>query len=57
MWNLSYNSSRGQLLSCSADSNVKLWSPTAAKPLVASYGSTGDDGQPTSCDWVHQVRG
>jgi len=54
VWNLSYNSSRGQLLSCSADGNVKLWSPTAAKPLVASYGSTGDDGQPTSCDWVHQ---
>jgi len=52
VWNLSYNSTRQQLLSCSADGTVKLWSPSNAKtPLVATLGET-EDGVPTCCDWV-----
>jgi len=52
VWNLSYNSTRQQLLSCSADGTVKLWSPSNAKtPLVATLGEA-EDGVPTCCDWV-----
>eukprot|EP00090_Calanus_glacialis_P035424 TRINITY_DN60486_c0_g1_i1.p1 TRINITY_DN60486_c0_g1~~TRINITY_DN60486_c0_g1_i1.p1 ORF type:complete len:698 (-),score=214.06 TRINITY_DN60486_c0_g1_i1:285-2378(-) len=52
VWNLSYNSTRQQLLSCSADGTVKLWSPSNAKtPLVATLGET-EEGVPTCCDWV-----
>jgi len=53
VWNLAYNASRHQLLSCSADGCVKLWSPTNPKPLVATYGAE-EEGNPTSLDWVHQ---
>jgi len=52
VWNLSYNSTRQQLLSCSADGTVKLWSPSNAKtPLVATLGEA-EEGVPTCCDWV-----
>ena len=52
VWCLSYNVSRQQLLSCSADGTVKLWSPnTTAAPLVATLCET-EEGTPTSCDWV-----
>jgi len=52
VWNLSYNTTRQQLLSCSADGTVKLWSPSNTKtPLVATLGE-GEEGVPTCCDWV-----
>jgi len=52
VWNLSYNTTRQQLLSCSADGTVKLWSPSNTKtPLVATMGE-GEEGVPTCCDWV-----
>jgi len=52
VWCLSYNPTRQQLLSCSADGSVKLWSPTnTASPLVATL-CEAEDGVPTSCDWV-----
>jgi len=52
IWNLRYNSTRQQLLSCSADGTVKLWSPSNAKsPLIATLGDT-EEGVPTCCDWV-----
>ena len=54
VWCLSYNTARQQLLSCSADGTVKLWSPTsAAAPLVSTlYTAEEGGGVPTSCDWV-----
>jgi len=52
VWNLRYNSTRQQLLSCSADGTVKLWTPSNPKsPLVATLGE-GEEGVPTCCDWV-----
>merc|ERR1719347_95306 len=52
VWCLSYNSSRQQLLSSSADGTVKLWSPTTpASPLIATL-CEAEEGTPTSCDWV-----
>jgi len=59
VWSLRYSSTRGQLLSCSADGTVKLWAPntlpSGSKPspgcLVATLGEV-EDGVPTSCDWV-----
>lgn len=38
VWGLSIHSQRSQLLSCSADGTVKLWTPANAK-LIASYSS------------------
>jgi striatin 1/3/4 len=52
VWKLSYSSTRQQLLSCSADGTVKLWSPSNTKtPLVATLGEE-EEGVPTCCDWV-----
>ncbi|XP_059086744.1 striatin-3-like isoform X2 [Tigriopus californicus] len=57
VWGLSYHLGRKQLLSCSADGTVKLWSPTApsASNLVRTFGNATEDGggaTPTSVDWV-----
>ncbi|XP_067009673.2 striatin-3 [Anabrus simplex] len=51
VWGLSIHSQRLQLLSCSADGTVKLWSPTSKVPLLSSY-SSEQDGAPTSVDFV-----
>ena len=52
VWSLAYSVTRQQLLSCSADGTVKLWSPANSKaPLVATLGES-EDGVPTGCDWV-----
>jgi striatin 1/3/4 len=37
VWGLSIHSQRLQLLSCSADGTVKLWSPTSKVPLLSTY--------------------
>ncbi|XP_046664068.1 striatin-3 isoform X1 [Homalodisca vitripennis] len=50
VWGLSIHTQRAQLLSCSADSTVKLWAPQNAK-LLATYTSE-QDGVPTSVDFV-----
>ncbi|XP_054261722.1 striatin-3 isoform X1 [Macrosteles quadrilineatus] len=50
VWGLSIHSQRAQLLSCSADGTVKLWSPQNTK-LLASY-TSDQDGVPTSVDFV-----
>jgi len=50
VWGLSVHTQRGQLLSCSADGTVKLWSPANAK-LLTSFASE-QDGVPTSVDFV-----
>lgn len=56
IWGLAVNHTKGNLLSCSADGTVKLWSPTAAATtqLLATYtqeAATPDD-IPTSIDFV-----
>ncbi|GLH12177.1 Lissencephaly-1 homolog [Gryllus bimaculatus] len=51
VWGLSIHSQRLQLLSCSSDGTVKLWSPSSKAPLVSSY-SSEQDGAPTSVDFV-----
>ena len=52
VWSLAYSVTRQQLLSCSADGTVKLWSPANSKaPLVATLGES-EEGVPTGCDWV-----
>merc|ERR550525_1083102 len=51
VWCLSYNATRHQLLSCSADGTVKLWAPAATPALVATL-CEAEEGAPTSCDWV-----
>lgn len=59
VWGLSVNTTKGNVLSCSADGTVKLWSPTAAAPgqLLATYMSDASstlvaDDVPTSIDFV-----
>lgn len=39
VWGLSIHSSKLQLLSCSADGTVRLWSPQCKVPLLHTYGS------------------
>ncbi|XP_047119397.1 striatin-3 isoform X2 [Schistocerca piceifrons] len=51
VWGLSIQSQQLQLLSCSADGTVKLWSPTSKMPLLSTYTSE-QDGAPTSVDFI-----
>lgn len=53
VWGLSIHSSKLQLLSCSADGTVRLWSPHSKVPLLHTYGSDIEDGTPTSIDFIH----
>ena len=57
VWGLTYHGSRQQLLSCSADGTIKLWSLSAMKtnPLLKTFG--GSSGVPTSVDWVYEESG
>lgn len=43
VWGLSIHSTRTQLLSCSGDGTVRLWSPGAKQDLLNTY--CMDDGQ------------
>ncbi|GAB1608074.1 striatin-3-like isoform X5 [Argonauta hians] len=52
VWGLSIHSSRSQLLSCSADGTVRLWSPRCKDPLLSVFKVDTDDGVPTSVDYV-----
>ncbi|XP_054708331.1 striatin-3-like [Uloborus diversus] len=52
VWGLSIHSSKVQLLSCSADGTVRLWSPQCKVPLLHTYGSDVADGSPTSVDFL-----
>lgn len=51
VWGLSYLNLRTQLLSCSADGTVKLWSPGVKSPLLNTF-SSEPDGIPSSVDFV-----
>ncbi|VVC40792.1 Hypothetical protein CINCED_3A006521 [Cinara cedri] len=57
VWGISVHESRSELLSCSADGSVKLWSPINLKtPCLSSYVSDQDE-IPTSVDYVRDVEG
>lgn len=51
VWGLSVNHQKGHLISCSADSTVKLWSPQTKVPLLNTYASEAE-GIPSSVDFV-----
>ncbi len=62
VWGLAHHAVRNQLLSCSADGTVKLWSVSAAgggaaktQPLLSTFGG-GDNASstPTSVDWIRE---
>lgn len=52
VWGLSIHSSKTQLLSCSADGTVRLWSPGTKSPLLNTFRIEEDEGVPTSVDFV-----
>ncbi|XP_073988906.1 connector of kinase to AP-1 [Rhodnius prolixus] len=51
VWRLVSHPHRQQLLSCSADGTLKLWSPQSKVQLLQTF-SSEQDGVPTSCDFV-----
>ncbi|XP_005100521.1 striatin-3 isoform X2 [Aplysia californica] len=52
VWGLSIHSSKNQLLSCSGDGTVRLWSPGNKSPLLNTFTVDSEDGVPTSVDFV-----
>ncbi|XP_068200212.1 striatin-3-like isoform X1 [Palaemon carinicauda] len=53
VWGLTFHSQRNHLLSCAADSTVRLWSTDARSPLLSTY-AVEKDGVPTSVDFVYE---
>ncbi|XP_066981593.1 striatin-3 isoform X3 [Macrobrachium rosenbergii] len=53
VWGLTFHSQRNHLLSCAADSTVRLWSTDARSPLLYTY-AVEKDGVPTSVDFVYE---
>eukprot|EP00088_Acartia_fossae_P067130 TRINITY_DN8357_c1_g1_i11.p1 TRINITY_DN8357_c1_g1~~TRINITY_DN8357_c1_g1_i11.p1 ORF type:complete len:732 (-),score=183.25 TRINITY_DN8357_c1_g1_i11:347-2542(-) len=51
VWDLSYNTTRQQLVSCAADSSVKVWS-VADKKLVCTLPALEGAGEASSVCWV-----
>lgn len=51
VWGLAFNHTKGELVSCSADGTVKLWSPLSKVPLLNTYASEAE-GVPSSVDFV-----
>lgn len=43
VWGLAYSGIKNQLLSCSADGTVRLWSPQEKLPCICTY--NGDKGK------------
>ncbi|XP_049526646.1 striatin-3-like isoform X11 [Dermacentor silvarum] len=53
VWGLSMHATKLQLLSCSGDGTVRLWSPHSKVPLLHTYTAPDPaDGIPTSVDFV-----
>ncbi|XP_076042809.1 connector of kinase to AP-1 isoform X1 [Oratosquilla oratoria] len=55
VWGLVYHPQTHNLLSCGADSTVRLWSPDAVSPLLSTF-ALEKDGTPTSVDFVYETR-
>ncbi|XP_071541648.1 striatin-3 isoform X1 [Panulirus ornatus] len=53
VWGLTFHPQRQHLLSCAADSTVRLWSADARSPLLYTY-AVEKDGIPTSVDFVYE---
>ena len=51
VWGLAIHSSKNQLLSCSADGTVRLWSPHSKSPLLNTF--RVDDGKYIKCLMLH----
>ncbi|KAK7104752.1 striatin-3-like isoform X1 [Littorina saxatilis] len=52
VWGLSIHSTKTQLLSCSSDGTVRLWSPGTKSPLLNTFTAENETGVPTSVDFV-----
>lgn len=52
VWGLSIHSTKLQLLSCSGDGTVRLWSPQSKVHLLNTYCMDSADGAPTSVDFL-----
>lgn len=52
VWGLSIHNTKTQLLSCSADGTVRLWSPGTKSPLLNTFTADSETGVPTSVDFV-----
>ncbi|XP_064600023.1 striatin-3-like isoform X2 [Liolophura sinensis] len=52
VWGLSIHSTKMQLLSCSGDGTVRLWSPGSTSPLLNTFTVDKGNGVPTCVDFV-----
>ncbi|KAM5340634.1 striatin-3 isoform 2-T2 [Glossophaga mutica] len=52
VWGLAYSGIKNQLLSCSADGTVRLWSPQEKLPCICTYNGDKEHGIPTSVDFI-----
>ncbi|XP_060685012.1 striatin-3 isoform X2 [Chiloscyllium punctatum] len=52
VWGLSFSGIKNRLLSCSADGTIRLWNPTEKSPCLSTYNVEGENGIPTSVDFV-----
>uniref|UniRef100_K9IZC9 Striatin-3 n=1 Tax=Desmodus rotundus TaxID=9430 RepID=K9IZC9_DESRO len=52
VWGLAYSGIKNQLLSCSADGTVRLWSPQEKLPCICTYNGDKEHGTPTSVDFI-----
>ncbi|XP_078089826.1 striatin-3 isoform X2 [Mustelus asterias] len=52
VWGLSFSGIKNRLLSCSADGTIRLWNPTEKSPCLSTYNAEGENGIPTSVDFV-----
>uniref|UniRef100_A0A8C6FYL5 Striatin-3 n=1 Tax=Moschus moschiferus TaxID=68415 RepID=A0A8C6FYL5_MOSMO len=52
VWGLAYSGIKNQLLSCSADGTVRLWSPQEKLPCICTYNGDKQHGIPTSVDFI-----
>ncbi|XP_023577581.1 striatin-3 isoform X3 [Octodon degus] len=52
IWGLAYSGIKNQLLSCSADGTIRLWSPQEKLPCICTYNGDKEHGIPTSVDFI-----
>ncbi|XP_018087675.1 striatin-3 isoform X2 [Xenopus laevis] len=52
VWGLSHSGVKDNLLSCSADGTVRLWSPPTGTQCIGTYNGNREHGIPTSVDFI-----